>query len=178
MSLVMSIHPLILQKLGEIEPAASFKGRLPKIQSSDGGLYFCKIGSPAEALQYAGEAKSLEIMDAAAPGLVPKLLSFSTTESGEPVWISEYKDIAPLNNNAAILLAKRLATELHQKTNSEGFGFSIPTYCGATKLENGWFSTWAECYSAMIGDLLGQLEKKGRYQDLCQKGQQVRDMCV
>ena len=174
----MPIHLLIVQKLGEIEPAASFTGRLPRVESSDGQLYFCKVGKPSETLQYAGEAKSLEIMGSAAPGLVPKLISLTTTESGEPIWISEYKDIAPLSDTAAVLLAKRLATELHQKKSDEGFGFGIPTYCGATKLANGWFPTWAECYSSMIGDLLGQLEKKGGYHNLCRRGQQVRDMCV
>ncbi|KAF9481663.1 fructosamine kinase PKL/CAK/FruK [Pholiota conissans] len=164
-------HSLLL-KLQCIEPDATFSGSLPRVQSSSGAIYYAKIGSPSDAAQFTGEAESLKAIDDAAPSLAPKVLAIGTLDSGEPYFISQYKDIGSLSYRAGDVLAKRMATEMHTKANpsGRGFGFEIPTYCGPTRLQNGWFERWDECYAGMIGDLLGQLEKKGRYQALCTKG--------
>jgi protein-ribulosamine 3-kinase len=75
---------------------------------------------------------------------------------------------------AANELAMRMATEMHAQPNPDGFGFPVPTYCGPTRLQNGMFTTWHECYSSQIGDLLRQLHRKGRYLHLCRKGEIVK----
>lgn len=167
----------IVQKLQEIEPTASFSGLLPRVISSSGPSYFVKVGSPLEQVQYAGEAESLTAIEAAAPSLSPHLFVFGILDSGSPYFISEYKELTSLSSEAAIILAKRMATELHSpKPTNSRFGFSIPTYCGTTKLSNGWFQRWDECYSAMIGELLVQLEHKGDFDSLCRKGKIIQDV--
>jgi len=167
----------VVQKLQEIEPTASYYGLLPRVISSSGVSYFVKVGSPLEQVQYAGEAESLKAIEDAASSLSPYLFVSGILESGSPYFISEYKELVSLSSKAAVILAKRMATELHcPKPTTSGFGFSIPTYCGITKLSNGWFQHWDECYSAMIGELLAQLEHKGGFHSLCRKGKIIQDV--
>ncbi|KAJ7631122.1 fructosamine kinase PKL/CAK/FruK [Roridomyces roridus] len=167
------IHKILLDQLHKLDDGADFKGSPPRITSSSGAQYFAKIGEESEAEQYAGEAESLKQIALAAPGLAPHVLATGTHER-RPYMISEYKDLTSLSDTAARRLGKRLATELHQYKGPNGFGFEVPTYCGATRLENGLFDTWEACYSAMIGDLLSQLEKEGSFPSLCARGQMVR----
>ena len=167
-----NIPQTVLQKLQLIEPDSSFSGPLPRVHSSSGATYYVKTGSLSDEAQFRGEAESLKAMDKAAPSLVPRLLNFGILDSGMPYFISEHKDIGSLSYRAADILAKRMATELHTNSNpsGKGFGFAVPTYCGPTKLQNGWFERWDECFASMIGDLLNQLEQTGKYQTICSKG--------
>jgi len=177
---------ILLQHLQRLEPDADFSASLPAITSSQGMRYFGKVGSQAEKEQYIGEAESLKAMGVAAPGLVPRVFACGVTDNsgndsplegpGRPYFLSEYKDLTPLTEEAAEELGRRLATELHKSQSTKGFGFGVPTYCGATRLENGWFETWEQCYDSMIKDLLTQLAKKGRFPELCKKGDEVRKM--
>jgi len=75
------------------------------------------------------------------------------------------------------VLAKRLATELHQYKNQEGFGFNVPTFCGMTKQKNGWYRTWEHCYNSLIGTLLEGLAEHG-YDDLVRTGEEVQGQYV
>lgn len=197
-----AIPPHILNQLERLEPGAQFNGGLPRISSSSGKIYFAKLGSPKEKEQYVGEAESLKAMASAAPGLVPSLLAFGFVddETGEEeereidggggspdgrrsFFISEYKDMSPLTERSGAILGKRLATEMHCYTSPNygadgasagGFGFEVPTFCGATRLRNGWFDTWEGCFDVLIGDLLSTLEARGGYAELCRSGQDVR----
>jgi protein-ribulosamine 3-kinase len=194
-----AIPPHILKQLERIEPGAQFDGGLPQISSSSGKTYFAKVGSPNEKEQYVGEAESLKAMALAAPGLVPSLLAFGfvdehgeeTTDGsslaapdsdGRPFFVSEYKNMSPLTERSAAILGKRLATEMHGSTSPKygvdggtgGFGFGVPTFCGATRLRNGWYDTWEGCFDVLIADLLSTLEARGGYTELCRSGQDVR----
>jgi fructosamine-3-kinase len=195
-----AIPPHILKQLEYIEPGAQFNGGLPRISSSSGKTYFAKVGSPKEKEQYVGEAESLKAMALAAPGLVPSLLAFGFVDEndsegedgspdaadsdgrlGRPFFISEYKDMSPLTERSGAILGKRLATEMHGYTSPNygvesegGFGFGVPTFCGATRLRNGWYETWEGCFDVLIGDLLSMLEARGGYAELCRSGQDVR----
>ncbi len=167
-----SLPESILARLNEVKPDASFSGAFPKIQSSTGETYFVKQGSPHENEQYVGEVQSLQVMDIAAPGLAPSVLSSGVDAEGRPYLISEYKYLSGLSGEAANALGERLATELHQYKSEKGFGFEIPTYCGATRQKNGWYESWEKCYAAMIENLLEGLSKKG-YDDIVSKGQEI-----
>ena len=188
-----AIPPHILKQLERIEPGAQFSGGLPQILSSSGKTYYAKAGSPKEKEQYTGEAESLRAMAMAAPGLAPSLLAFGFVDGsgeeaggdgGRPFFISEYKDMSPLTEQSGAILGRRLATEMHNYTSPNraldsepergGFGFGVPTFCGATRLRNGWYETWEACFDVLIGDLLSTLEARGGYSDLCRKGQDVR----
>ncbi|KAF7979395.1 hypothetical protein HWV62_42498 [Athelia sp. TMB] len=124
-------------------------------------------------------------MNIAAPGLSPKILVSGVTDgsdgerAGQPYFLSEYKDLSGrLTDEAADVLAKRLATELHAYKSDMGFGFAVPTFCGATRQENGWYDTWAEFYSQLIGGLLSKLKRKGRFDDLISKGEESGNVGV
>ena len=174
----MSNIPQVLQKELEIlEPNATFTASLPKIESSKGKRYFAKIGSISERDQYVGEAESLKEINNAAPGIAPRVFVYGDTD-GKPYFLSEYLDYGYLTNKASGTLAKRLATELHQYKSTKGFGFQAPTYCGATRQDNGWYETWEVCYSAMMGALLAKLSQRGTFRELVDKGNEVRRRCA
>jgi len=194
-----AIPPHIIRQLERIEPGGQFSGSLPQVVSSSGKTYFVKTDSPGVREQYVGEAESLRAMALAAPGLVPSLLAFGFVgESGEeidddadggrggrgggrPYFISEYKNMSPLTERSGAVLGRRLATEMHNYTSPDGrrYGFGVPTFCGATRLRNGWYDTWEGCFDVLIGDLLAALETRGgSYEGLCRKGQEVRQRVI
>jgi len=173
----VSLPNFLIAELKRIDSTAEYSGHLPKIQSSTGSTYFVKLGSSSEHEQYVGEAQSLKAIEIAAPGLAPKLFSYGQDEGGRPYFISEYKSIVGLSGNSANMLAKRLAIELHQYKNQEGFGFNVPTFCGVTKQKNGWYRTWEHCYDNLIGTLLEDLAEHG-YDDLVKTGEEVREQYV
>ncbi len=106
----------------------------------------------------------------------------SGPDDGRPFFISEYKDMSPLTERSGRILGRRLATEMHNYTSPNygllegggGFGFGVPTFCGATRLRNGWYETWERCFDVLVGDLLSTLEARGGYSELCRRGQDVR----
>ena len=187
-----AIPPHILKQLERIEPGARFSGNLPQVTSSSGKTYFAKAGSPREREQYVGEAESLRAMALAAPGLVPSLLAFGFVDEkgeemtdregeGSPFFISEYKHLTALTERSGETLGRRLATEMHGRATSPNdgrYGFEVPTFCGATRLRNGWYETWERCFDVLVGDLLSTLGARGGYSDLCEKGQEVRQRQV
>lgn len=179
------IHRAIAQAIQGDEPGVTLTASTgqPNVTSSTGKQYYTKIGSTNELEQYIGEAESLKAMYLAAPGLVPQVIgggiidqsnAESPSDVGRPYFVSEYKDLGSLTDSAAKTLGKRLATELHAYKGMEGFGFHVPTFCGRTRQANGHYPSWEECYSALIGGLLDQLKGKGRYSELCSKGELVR----
>ncbi|KAJ7705979.1 fructosamine kinase PKL/CAK/FruK [Mycena rosella] len=173
-----SVPAVLLEHLHRVEPDAEFTGTLPHLVSSSGFHYFAKVGSEHEEEQFVGEAESLKHIVIAAPGLAPRVIT-SGSDGTRPYMITEYKNLTSLSDAAARRLGKRLATELHQYNGPEKkFGFGVATYCGATRLQNGWFDSWDACYSAMIGDLLSQLTKKGGFASLCTKGEEVRQNVI
>ena len=175
---------IFLPHLLSEEPDVQFTINFPLIASSAGKKYYARAGSAEEKDQYYGEAESLRAIYEAAPGLAPRLLASGITGEeapsgrGKPYFLSEYKDIRSLTIKSAELLGERLAKELHTFKSSNGYGFSVPTYCGATSQDNGWFDTWERCYSMMINNLLLKLPKGVRYSELLHKGEEVRTRYV
>ncbi|KIL71696.1 hypothetical protein M378DRAFT_65094 [Amanita muscaria Koide BX008] len=176
----MSSVPIeLVDILRRLEPDFDFEGPLPKVRSSSGKSYFAKIGSTSEEEQYVGETRSLQEIDKAAPGLAPKVVSAGNLENGKPYMITEYKEIGHLTDKGAAMLGKRLATELHAYKSPDGkFGFDVPTFCGATKQPNGWYESWDQCFSVLLGNLLKRLEGKSQYRDLCRKGEEIRSRII
>ena len=174
-----AIPPTILAALQRVEPSTSkfFPSSGNQFQSTTSNkTYFAKEGAPEDAEQYRGEAAALRVMYEAAPGICPRLFESSVdAASRRPVFVSEYKSLAPLNKHSAAALGGALA-EMHVKgTSPTGmFGFDVPTYCGATRMENGWSGTWAEAYDRMIAGLLDRLNQGGQYQETCTMGEEVR----
>lgn len=178
------VHKAFRVAIEKHEPGTSLQQKASHIQSSSGKTYFAKIGSKHEIEQFVGEAEALKAMHIAAPGLAPQLIACGTldedttesdSEVGRPFFVSEYKDMTSLTEATAKRLGKRLATEMHAYESTQGFGFGVPTFCGRTRQDNGWFDSWQDCYDALIGGLLDKLEAEGGYEELCKKGKQVRE---
>lgn len=164
------------------EPGVTAEENSSCVRSSSGRNYFAKVGSAAEIEQFVGEAEALKAMHIAAPGLAPRLIDSGIVDAagrgldaGKPYFVSEYKNMGSLTETAAKKLAKRLAMEMHGYKSTQGFGFAVPTFCGRTRQMNGWYTSWQECYDALIRGLLSKLEDKGGYEELCRKGKQVRE---
>ena len=177
-----SIPPALLAALHRVEPNATFfqsPASSSQVQSSSTNkTYFAKLGSAmaSDVEQYHGEAESLRAMYEASPGICPRVFeSFVDPTSKSPVFVSEHKNIGPFNERSAVALASALA-EMHIKGKSPAgqFGFAVPTYCGQTRMSNGWSQTWAEAFDKMIGDLLDKLKCDGSYDEICALGQEVR----
>lgn len=147
-----AIPQIFAHHLQKIEPNASFTMSAPTlISSSSGARYFAKFGSTSEREKFAGESESLRELHIASPKLVPTLIASglvrgygdeAPSAEGCPFFLSEYKDIRPLTSASAETLGRRLATEVHAYKGVHGFGFAVPTFCGATRMANGWFATW------------------------------------
>ena len=182
----MNVHPVIARAIkrhgggGHVD----FYTSEPYVRSSIGNSYFVKIGSKSEKEYFEGEAEALKLMHIAAPGLAPQLIECGLideetceypAEIGKPYFVSEYKEMSSLTDSAARKLAQRLATELHAYKSTNGFGFPVPTFCGRTRQDNGWYDTWEECFDSLIGGLLDKLAEGGGYNELCKKGEQVRN---
>jgi fructosamine-3-kinase len=67
---------------------------------------------------------------------------------------------------------------MHRYTSAKGYGFEVPTFCGATRLRNGWYESWEQCFDTLIRDLLSTLTERGNYSELCRKGQDVRTRVI
>ncbi|KAF7307074.1 Fructosamine kinase PKL/CAK/FruK [Mycena indigotica] len=166
---------LFRDHLLKLEPGADFTESLPRITSSSGRVYYAKFSaSEAETEQFIGEAESLKHIAIAAPNLAPHLLSSGSTGDGRHFFIADYLEFTSLKGAASRKLAQRLALELHAHKSENGFGFAVPTYCGRTRLQNGWFESWQACFAAQTRDLLSQLSQKGaNYARLVRKGEEV-----
>ena len=181
----MHVHRVFAQILEKEQPGINLSQDASSLRSSTGQRYFAKIGSASDKDQFLGEAESLKAMYAAAPRLVPRMIGSGVIDSGSkerdsdlgrPFFLSEYKDIGPLSSAAAKVLGKRLATELHAyNSEDDRYGFHVPTYCGATRQDNGWFETWQECFDALIGGLVDKLRVQGGFEGLCKQADQVRE---
>ncbi|CAE6455098.1 unnamed protein product [Rhizoctonia solani] len=170
----------LIERLQALFPGDSFtNGGGPRILSSSGRIYYGKVGTPSEAEQYRAEMRSLQLMSDCAPGLCPNVISAS--HEGRPYLISDYLDLSSLSSStgASSTLARRLASELHGAKSENGkYGFECPTFCGATKIDNGWYDTWADAYDSMIGGLLDKLESRSSYKELCKKGREVQQRVI
>ena len=181
------VHSAISRAIQAYEPGVTVEQKASYVRSSSGKTYFTKIGSSSEVEQFVGEAEALKAMHVAAPGIAPRLIGCGVldkesaerkSEIGKPYFISEYKEMRSLTDASAKKLAKKLATEMHRYKSPYGFGFAVPTFCGRTKQDNGWYESWEQCYSALIGGLLNKLEARGGYEQLCCQGKQIRERLV
>lgn len=169
------MHPILQNLLESSYPNEIFSATGPRIKSSSGNSFYAKVGTPSNAEQYTGEVESLQAMSTASPSLVPKVIEAGTDpDSGKPYMISEYFDLSPLTKSGASILAKRLATELHAPSSIDRFGFAVPTYCGVTRLPNGWNASWDAAFGSLIGTLLDGLEQKAGFDELVRLGRDTQ----
>lgn len=114
------------------------------MNTDTGKTYIAKLAS-TNVVQLLGEAEGLRRMYKTSPGLVPKLHIVEQLDNGnncKALFISDYIELGSLDGKATTKLAEKMANELHnpekQLSDVEGFGFPVPTHCGATEQDNTW----------------------------------------
>jgi len=160
------------QYVGEAESLKAMALAAPGLVPSLLAFGFVNVDENGEEIDHGGDGDGVGGM---------------TDDHGRPFFISEYKEMSPLTERSGAILGKRLATEMHCCTSPNyrvegggggeaegGFGFGVPTFCGATRLRNGWYETWERCFDVLIGDLLSTLDARGGYAELCRRGQDIR----
>lgn len=155
----MPLHPLIaaiFQEAGHdpttLPPARSNIIRTPTAS------YFAKlVRGPAKA-QAKGEAASLLAMAAYAPqGFVPAVLGVKEA-NGELAMVSSYAE-GSRSPDFQARLGAALATMHSPSGKSEGYGFDVPTHCGATEQDNAWNQSWEAFFrDQRLGDLVRRID--------------------
>jgi len=145
--------------------------------TSRGQSYFVKTTSSADVVtRFKGEVESLRVLEAAAPGFVPKPLGIFSHE-GTTVMISEYFDLSHLPPKLEGSLARRLASmhdpeNLASKSPNGMYGFDVPTHCGETEQDNTWEEDWMVFYRdrriMSLLDRIGDFEIKKLGKTLCE----------
>ncbi|SPO32451.1 related to fructosamine-3-kinase [Ustilago trichophora] len=143
-------------------------------------LLFCKIENAVE--QTMGEAESLVAMrlsiNSGQENLVPKVHSYGKTEDGRAYLITDYLDLKPsISKDGQKMLGIRLA-EMHKNgTSKDGrFGFNVATYCGVTRQDNNWNTSWPRFWADQrIGDLIKRIHADQPDPELKHLEKQMRD---
>ncbi|KAJ1598506.1 hypothetical protein NDA14_002268 [Ustilago hordei] len=129
---------------------------------------FAKINSSVE--QTLGEAESLKALGAALSSgsdkggveerLTPEVHASGKLQDGRAYLITDYLDLRPwINKSGQKVLGRRLA-EMHKRgVNEDGrFGFDVATYCGVTRQDNSWNTSWPKFWADQrIGDLVNRI---------------------
>ena len=138
-------------------------------ESSDGGLYSADIGDKSDSNSHSdfirAEVESLERLRQAAPKLVPETPHYRHRQCGElgrPLIICEFGQFNPEWSSAfATTLGRRLAQEVHTSVHvSDGFGSCHATYYRGLKIVDRHYTSWKECYEALIVNLLSHLRSE------------------
>lgn len=134
------IEAAVRAGLGSAENLKIAGDKLTNAQT--GKTYIAKLAS-GNTSQLIGEAEGLKRMWETSPGLVPKLHIKEELDNGKrALFISDYINIGSMGAATMARLAEKMANELHnpdkQLKDVKGFGFPVPTHCGATEQDNTW----------------------------------------
>jgi protein-ribulosamine 3-kinase len=110
-----------------------------------GASWFAKWNERPLPRQFEAEAAGLDAMRAAGSGLViPEVIAFDDTP-GQAFLLIEHlrpgRRVADFDDH----LGRGLAA-LHRTTHTQGFGFALDGYCGATPQPNPWTASWSDFY--------------------------------
>lgn len=184
----MSPIPQLLQDcLGSAKisvEGASLSGNI--LTDSRGRRYFAKTGyGAAAAAQMRGEARGLVAMARTAPGLAPEfIVSCSTSKSDSKeqcAMLSQYFDLGRGGDQRE--LARRIAqmhtplSKLQSKGDQEplGYGFPVPTHCGATEQDNTWEQSWEDFFrDRRLGDLVRRIDEP----QITKEWEELQKKCV
>lgn len=183
-----SVPDIFLGHLKAREPEAQFEFFPPdRIQSSSGALYYVKTGAIPKHIKFKdGETKLVQILRDRAPGLTPKVIASGSFTRDDAVlghktyrtyFLYEGEELRPIMSTSAQTLAQRLAEEIHSYQGPHGFGIYNPTRPGPNQNGGGVYSSWRECYDALIACSLSRLVGS-RYGGLCSKGKEIRERYV
>lgn len=126
------------------------------------GTFFVKLHGGPGAL-FSAEARGLEALRNSGTSLVvPEVLAFADPTPGRPGFLV-LEHLSPGPGPDPVAFGRGLAA-LHRATSSQGFGFDVDTYCGATLQPNPWTSAWVPFYREhRLGHQLRLLVDAGRF---------------
>lgn len=135
--------------------------------SATGKQYFTKADENVGQMR--GEVESLVAMSKTSAGLVPKVLGFEVSpDGGEATMVTQWFDLSSARGGHTQRgLGWKLA-QMHMPPpeGTEGYeegkyGFSVPTYCGATEQDNTWEESWEVFWrDRRLGNLVGLIGDK------------------
>lgn len=128
-------------------------GVVERLETS-AGPFVLKSMPGAPAGFFAGEAAGLEALRRASTDLVvPRVVV--APDAGWDFLVIEFIAPGPREPGCDEVFGRALAA-LH-RTSHDRYGFRCPTWCGATRQDNGWRSSWREFYRSRR--LMPQIEQ-------------------
>jgi protein-ribulosamine 3-kinase len=140
-----------------------------RVLTLDGDQYFFKTNARALPGHFAAEAAGLRALRESGTSLViPEPLVWSDREAASFL-VTEYLEPGRRLANFDELLGVGLA-ELHACKATEGYGFELDGYCGATPQPNGWMESWCDFYAGRrLGHQLRLARERGFRADACSR---------
>ncbi|EST09464.2 Fructosamine/Ketosamine-3-kinase [Kalmanozyma brasiliensis GHG001] len=185
MSLDKTLETILRSECAHLGTQFTSRGGSTVVAQPSGRRLFAKIESSVE--QTVGEAESLKAMGAALSDddgkggegkLTPEVHASGKSDDGRAYLITDYLDLKPsISRSGQKVLGQRLA-EMHKRgVHPDGrFGFGVATYCGVTRQENSWNTSWPKFWADQrIGDLVNRINADQGDPELKDLEQQMRD---
>jgi protein-ribulosamine 3-kinase len=109
-------------------------------------VLLAKVGSPKEREQYVGETESFKAM---AFRLVNEHEEGNRGQRGYPRLRLGVQEHHPSDGAVRSDPGVKIGQGAAYPYELEG-RFEVPTFCGATRLRNGWYETWEQCFDVLI----------------------------
>ncbi|KAK8034517.1 hypothetical protein PG993_009512 [Apiospora rasikravindrae] len=141
----------------------------------------CIVGKGARALTN-GEFQSAIDIDAACPGLVPKVAgwgNYSNRDATVYFIIGDFHNMDLLTAPEPAGFAAKIA-EMHSSTSPNGlFGYSVPTVIGIMERTVTWEASWAKSFTNQLQDVIGyDNEMNGEWPELDAACRQLIDVVI
>ncbi|SOV07530.1 uncharacterized protein UDID_05303 [Ustilago sp. UG-2017a] len=185
MALDKTLESILRSECSHLGTSFTSRGASCALAQPSGLALFAKIESSVE--QTLGEAESLKAMGSALSSgsdkggaeerLTPEVHASGKSQDGRAYLITDYLDLRPsINKSGQKVLGRRLA-EMHKRgVNEDGrFGFDVATYCGATRQDNSWNTSWPKFWADQrIGDLVNRIHADQNDNELKDLEKQMR----
>lgn len=182
MALDKSLEAILHSECSHLGSQFTSRNATCVIAKPSGRSLFAKVSSSVE--QTIGEAESLKALTLALgtetneARLTPEVHSSGKTADGRAYLVTDYLQLRPSIGRAGQKrLGKRLA-EMHKRgINRDGcFGFDVATFCGVTRQDNSWNTSWPKFWEDQrIGDLVNRIFAEQGDSELKDLETQMRD---
>ncbi|CBQ73838.1 conserved hypothetical protein [Sporisorium reilianum SRZ2] len=186
MALDRTLESILRRDCSHLGTQFTARGGSCVLAQPSGRSLFAKIDSSVE--QTLGEAESLKAMGSALSSsdnkgdavgrLTPEVHASGEAADGRAYLVTDYLDLrGSINKTGQRMLGHRLA-EMHKRgTSQDGrFGFGVATYCGVTRQDNSWNTSWPKFWADQrIGDLVNRIDADQGDSELMDLEKQMRN---
>jgi protein-ribulosamine 3-kinase len=133
------------------------------VEMDDGRKYFVKHNASPLPGMFPREAEGLTALADAGAIRIPKPIVTGGDDNGEtPFIVMEHIESARPTSNFSETFGRQFA-QLHQRAQSERYGFDSDNYLGSTPQPNNWNSDWVDFWrQERLGCQLTLLRQRGR----------------